>query len=64
MKVVWKISYNIQEIKIGECDSEDIGKDVSDYYDDEYEEIFRNNELSTAPGKQDILNTHRTVWKK
>ena len=61
MKVVWQGNYNIQETKIGECNSEDIGKDVSNYYDSGYEEIFRKNELSTAPVEQYNLNTYRTV---
>ena len=50
MKVVWQGNYNTQDTKIDECNSEDIGKDVWDYYDDGYEETFRKNELSTTSG--------------
>ena len=46
VKVVWQSNYNIQEANITECDSEDIGKDVSDYYEDRYEETIKKNELS------------------
>jgi len=49
VKVFWQGNYNVQEINISECDIEDIGKDVSDYYEDGYEETIKNNELSTAP---------------
>jgi len=48
VKFVWQSNYNIQETNISECDSEDIGKDVSDYYEDGCEDTIKNNELSTA----------------
>ena len=49
VKVVYQGNYNIQEKNISECDSEDIGKYISDYYEDGYEETIKKNKLSTAP---------------
>jgi len=52
VKVVWKGYHNIQETKNSECDSEDIGEEVTDYYADGYEETFKKNELSAGPGER------------
>ena len=49
VRVVRQGNYNIQDTNISECDSEDIGKDISDYYEDGYEETIKKNELSTTP---------------
>ena len=61
MKVVWRSCYNIQESRNnckGDtvifcfcCVFNDIGEEVSDYYEAWCEEIFKKNEMSTMLGE-------------
>jgi len=51
VKVVWKGYHNIQETKKSNCESEDIGEEVLNYYEAGYKKTFKKNELSAAPGE-------------
>ena len=37
--------------KTSDCNSDDIGEQISEYHAGGYEKSFNNNEMSAAPGK-------------
>ena len=51
VKVVWLGWHNIQETNTSDCNSDDIGEQISEYHAGGYEKSFNNNEMSAAPGK-------------
>ena len=61
VKVVWQGNYNTQATNISECDSEDIGKDISYYYEDWHEETIKKNELSAALDEK-IIQMLVALW--